>query len=251
VSPTLITFLFEVANFLVLAAVLGWLFFKPVRQALADRRATLEADTKQAAQKLAEAEQMRQQIDATRASLQAELNELRKRELEVARQQADQILSDARTAAQLQREESHRQAAQMTATQRDKLAEASASAAAETVGRLLEQIGGPDLQSALIESACRQLDSFSRGAIAPVTVESNQPLSPQQLAAIQRALGPAAESTNFKTVDGLGAGIRISTSKGLIDASASGLVQFARHSLVNEMKRRANNHSPLQGVNDA
>ena len=40
-SPTLTTFLFEAANFLVLAAVLGWLFFKPVRQALADHRAGL------------------------------------------------------------------------------------------------------------------------------------------------------------------------------------------------------------------
>jgi F-type H+-transporting ATPase subunit beta len=42
---------------------------------------------------------------------------------------------------------------------------------------------------------------------------------------------------------------RISTGKGLIDASVSGLTQFARHSLVKEMTRRANNHNPLQRTN--
>ena len=164
-SPTLTTFLFEAANFLVLAAVLGWLFFKPVRQALADRRAKFEADSVQAAEKLAEAEKAQQEIDATRANLQAELNELRTRELEAARRQADQILADARTAAEREREMSHRQAARMSDTQRDTLAEVSAAAAAETVGRLLEQIGGPDLQSALIESACQQLGSLPPDAL--------------------------------------------------------------------------------------
>ncbi|NJN47909.1 MAG: hypothetical protein HC808_17125, partial [Candidatus Competibacteraceae bacterium] len=47
------TFLFEAANFLVLAGVLGWLFFKPVRQALIDRQVKFEADAVQAAEKLA------------------------------------------------------------------------------------------------------------------------------------------------------------------------------------------------------
>ena len=38
-NETLATFLFEVANFLVLAVVLAWLFFNPVRKVLADRQA--------------------------------------------------------------------------------------------------------------------------------------------------------------------------------------------------------------------
>jgi F0F1-type ATP synthase membrane subunit b/b' len=247
----LTTFLFEAANFLVLAAVLGWLFFKPVRKALADRRAKFEADTLQAADKLAEAAKTQQDIDVIRANLQAELNELRTRELEAARRRAEQILADARTAAEREREMSRRQAARMSDKQRDTLAEVSATAAAETVGRLLEQIRGPELQSALIESACKQLGSLPPDALRPVKIETGQPLSPEQLAALNSALGPAAAAADFRTVDGLGAGVRISTGSGLIDASVSGLAQFARQSLVKEMKRRANNDNPLQSVNDA
>lgn len=250
-SPTLTTFLFEAANFLVLAAMLGWLFFQPVRQALADRRAKFEADAVQAAQKLAEADKTQQAIDATRTNLQAELNALRTHELEAARQQATHILADARTAAERERETSRRQAARMSDTQRDSLAEVAATVVAKTVGRLLEQIGGPDLQAALVESACQQLGALPQDALVPVKIESSQPLSPQQRTALENALGPAADSADFRTVDGLEAGVRISTGKGLIDASVSGLAQFARHSLVKEMTRRANNHNPLQSANDA
>ncbi len=179
--PALTTFLFEAANFLVLAAVLGWLFFKPVRKVLAERRAQFEAESDQAARKLAEAEKTQLEIESDRANLQAELNDLRKRELETARAQAEQILADARAAAERNIEMSRRQAAQMSDAKQQALAEASATAAAETVGHLLQQIGGPDLQAALISSACQQLHSLPPGEIAPVKVESSQPLTPDQL----------------------------------------------------------------------
>jgi len=251
VSPTLTTFLFEAANFLVLAAILGWLFFKPVRQALLDRRAKLEDEAAQAAQKLAEAEKIQQDIDARRAALQSELNELREQGRDAARKQAEEILSQARAAAEREREASVRLAARMSETQRDTLAEVAAAATAETVGRLLDQINSPDLQAALIASACQQLGSLPHGTITPVKIESAQPLSPQQRADLENALGPAAGQVDFRTADGLGAGVRISTGQGLVDASVSGLVQFARQSLEQEMSRRANNHNPLQSVNDA
>ena len=42
-SPTLSTFLFELTNFLLLAGLLGWLLFKPVRNALQERQASENA----------------------------------------------------------------------------------------------------------------------------------------------------------------------------------------------------------------
>lgn len=250
-SPTLTTFLFESANFLVLAFVLGWLFFKPVRQALVDRRAAFEAESEEAANKLTVANRRQQEIEAAHANLQSELDELRSQELEAAKQQAEQILSAARTAAEREREMSRRQAARMSDTQRDRLAEVVASATAETVGRFIDQIGGPELQSALIASACEQLGTLPLDGIAPVTIESGQPLATEQKVRINNALGPAASGADFRTTNGLGAGIRIATRKGLIDASVSGLTQFARQSLVAEMNRRANNHDFLPGTDDA
>lgn len=249
-SPTFITFLFEAANFVVLALVLGWLFFKPVRQALDDRRARFEADSVRASEKLAAAEKTLQEIEATRDNLQAELNELRTRELDAARQQADQILCDVRAVAERECQMSRREAARMSETQRDTLATVAAHAAADTVGQLFEQIGGPELQSALIESAAQQIRSLPQGTLAPVKVESAQPLSSAQLEVLTNALGSAAEDTDFRTIEGLGAGVRIATRKGLIDATVSGLTRFARQSLVTEINRLAKNHNPLQGPSD-
>lgn len=247
-SPTLTTFLFEAANFLVLAAVLGWLFFKPVRQAMGDYRAKFESQAEQAAEKLAAAERTQSEIDATRASLQTELSELRARELEATRQQAAQILADARTSAARELEMSRRQAARLSDSQRDSLAAVAATAAAETVRRLLEQIGGGELQTALIDSACQQLRAWPHDAIGPVKVESAQSLSATELAALKDALGVAAVGADFRISEGLGAGVRIATQKGLIDATVSGLTQFARQSLVAEMNRQVNNHNRLPSV---
>ncbi|MEX2187016.1 MAG: F0F1 ATP synthase subunit delta [Pirellulales bacterium] len=249
-SPTLTTFLFEAANFLVLAAALGWLFFKPVRQALHDRSAKLAAEAQEAAGTLTKAEATQREIDATRAHLQEELNELRSRELEAARGQAAQLVADARRAAERELESARHQAAQMSEMQRDTLSNVAAAAAAETVGKLLQQLAGRDLQSALIESACEQLRALPPDAIAPVKVESAQPLTADQRSAVENALGHAAAGADFRTVDDLMGGVRISTGKGLIDASISGLVQFARQSLVYEMNHRANNHNPLQIAKD-
>jgi F0F1-type ATP synthase membrane subunit b/b' len=77
VSPTLTTFLFEAANFLVLVALLSWLFFKPVRQALADHRARLEGLSQEATQQLAAVEQTRAEVAAQRQTLRDELTQLR------------------------------------------------------------------------------------------------------------------------------------------------------------------------------
>jgi F-type H+-transporting ATPase subunit b len=251
VSPTLTTFLFEAANFLVLAGVLGWLFFKPVRQALAERREKLETEAREAARKLADAEKIRQEIDAARAGLEKELNDLRSRELDAARRHADQVLAEARGAAERELETARRQAARMSDAQRNTLAQVATAATAEVVGRLLEQIGGPDLHSALIRSACEQLRSLPREGLAPVKIESESPLSQEERAAVEGALGGAAQGADFRTAGELGAGVRISTGRGLIDASVNGLTRFAGQSLLKEMSRGTNNDILLQINRDA
>ena len=55
-SASWVTFVFEAANFLVLAALLGRLFFRPVRDALERRRAELEGEREAARRVREEAE---------------------------------------------------------------------------------------------------------------------------------------------------------------------------------------------------
>ncbi len=251
-SPTVTTFLFEAANFLVLAAALGWLFFKPVRQAIRDYHEKFEADNRQAAEKLAEAETMRQQIQQAHLDLQAELNERREVEVAAIQRQCDELLDAARAEAVKQREQSRLLASRIADSQRDTLADVVAGAAADAVGKLLQHIDGPDLQEALVGAACQQLASLTPHRLAPVKVESSTPLSPEQTAALKTALGPDGETAEFHIVDGIGSGVRISTASGLIDTSTGGLAYFARQSLSKEMQQRANHHDqhPMQSVND-
>ena len=252
VSPTLTTFLFEAANFLVLAAALGWLFFKPVRQALADRREKFEADNRQAAEKLAEAEKTQQEIDATRANLQSELNELRTRELEAARRQAEQILAEARVGRSTGTRDEPSPGGARCRTRSGIPWPRSRPPPPRRPWAIAEADRWP---RSAVRSDCSRLASnlahCRQQGLSPVRSSRHEPLSPDQLASLKDALGPAADAADFRTVDGLGDGVRISTGKGLIDASVNGLVQFASQSLVKEMSRRANNHNPLQSINDA
>ncbi len=248
-TSALTTFLFEVANFLVLACALGWLFFKPVRAALVERKVKFESDNLQAATKLAEAEKIQQEASMASGKLQNEMRELRQREVEAARSQAEQIVAEARAAAEKERELSRRQAAQLSDTQGDRLAEVCALASAESVGRLLTQIGGPNLHSALVAAACEQIRTLAPTELARVKVETTQSLTSEQIESLKSALGAAADTVDFRSVEGLGDGIRISTDKGLVDASVQGLVRFTRQSLVKEMNLRANNHSQIERSN--
>ena len=248
-SPTLTTFLFEAVNFLVLAGVLGWLFFNPVRRALEQRRQKLEDDAQQAQQQLADAQAAQQRVDEMRSGLQQELATLRERELVAARSKAEEIVADARQSAERELELARRQAAQLSDGQRDSLAQASAIAAGDIVEQLLQQLTGVDLQTALVEAACRQLEALPQQNLSPVKVESAEDLSPAQRATLDRAMGPAAGTADYRTVHELGAGVRIATAQGLIDATVSGLSHYARRALLRELNHRGNNHNPLQMAN--
>lgn len=235
-SPTLTTFLFEAANFLLLAAVLGWLFFKPTRQALADQQAKFAAEEKLAADKLADARRAEKEIADARSRLQSELGELRSRELETARKQAEQVMADARTKAERLLESSRIEADSLSETQYDRLAKAAALAAAETVGRLLQNIGGPEIHAALFRSACQQLQDLPRDGLEPIKVESAVTLSAEDRTILKEVLGPAAANVDYRVCEDLKVGVRIATGRGLIDASASGLAGYARQALVRHSK---------------
>jgi hypothetical protein len=99
------------------------------------------------------------------------------------------------------------------------------------VQRLLQQLGGPDLERGLAQAACRTLQALEGEALGAVTVESAHSLDQETLTALTTALGDAARTTVFRVTPSLGTGIRIITSHGLVDASATGLAAFAQRTL--------------------
>ena len=235
-NDSLWTFAFEIANFVALAAVLAWLFFKPVRKALADQQAKASTLEEDAAQKLADAESLQQDIKSQRDALAGELEAMRIESRQVAKQEAEQIPAESRAHAERERAALNRDALHIERAQMAKIAEAVACATHSTMKRFLQQMDGPELEQTLIKAACRELQAFSSSSLAPVTIESAAPLDDDVRRLINASLGAAAQSTDFRVVPDLQGGLRISTAHGLIEASVTGLVNFAKQSLSAEME---------------
>lgn len=235
-NESLWTFVFEIANFVALAAALAWLFFKPVRAAIADEQARARRLEEDAARKLAHAEQVRKEIEAQRHALSRELEKSRTEAHENAKHEAQQTLAEARQRIERDRAALKREALNIKRAQMARIAAAVARATYGTMGRFLRQLEGPELEQTLIESACRELRGLSNGSLAPVTVESAAPLNDDARRRIDSSLGDAAATADFRVVPELQGGVRIATAHGLIDASLAGLANFAEQLLSAELE---------------
>jgi F0F1-type ATP synthase membrane subunit b/b' len=238
VSPAWTTFLFEAVNFVILTAGLGWLLFRPLRHVLADRRAALAQEMEGVAAKRAKVEQLQETLQQRSTALDAELDHLRQSALAAAQQEAEHIRAAARADAERERQAAHQRLAYLEEAQMERLAAAVATAAGAAVLRLLQQLGGPDLERGLLQAACRTLQALEGEALGTVTVESAQPLDQETTTALTTVLGDAARTTVFRVTPSLGTGIRISTSHGLVDASATGLAAFAQRTLTTYLDKQ-------------
>ncbi len=218
--------------------MLGWLFFKPVRQALADRRSQLDAAARAAEEQLAAAEQSRVELDLQRQALRDELAQSRKDAVEAARQEAATLIAQAREQATRLKQSAEQHVTHLDDTQMATLAQAVAATAGTLVGQLLMQLNGTDLHAGLLRAACDQVRVLPLDS-NPVIVESSQALSDYDRAQLDAALGPAAASATYRVTSGLGAGVRITTSCGLVDTSIAGLAGFGQRALAAELEDRA------------
>jgi F-type H+-transporting ATPase subunit b len=236
VSPTWATLLFEAANFVVLAAFLGWLFFRPVRDALEQRREGLEAADREAAEKLERAQRALSDAEARRGEVESDLASLRKRVHDDAEKERLRLLDSAREQARRERDALESELASLRRGQAKRVANDAAAAAREIVVRLLERIEGPDLEQALAEAATRELAELaSSGSLRPLLVESSRALSPDTRDAIGRAAGLPGSELDVRVVPDLGAGLRILTARGVVDASAAGLAAHAERVLAGRL----------------
>jgi F0F1-type ATP synthase membrane subunit b/b' len=232
VSPSVATFLFEVANFVALAALLGWIFFRPVQASIERRRASLEGARREVEQMREAAKRELADVDARRRAVEASLEPLR----EEARREAERRATTIVEAAQSQAaEERARLDADLAARRREHartLTRDAAAAARTLVVRLLAQIEGPDLDAALARAACRRLTALAgTNGAGVVEVETARPLDAETLNLLREAAGPGA-TVKDRVIPELGAGVRVISGAGLIDASVAGLAAWAEQELV-------------------
>jgi F0F1-type ATP synthase membrane subunit b/b' len=243
VSASWVTFLFEAANFLLLAAVLGWLFFRPVRDALERRRSELESEQQAAANAHAEAENVLQHARERRSELEGSLEELRERVRREAETEAERLVEVARVQTQRERETLKGELVSQRRAQARSLVRDAAFAAREIVVRLLDEIEGPNLEDALQRTACRDLEKLrSSGSLAPVVIESTWPLDDAVVATLAEAAGIGPADAARRVDPDLVAGLRVLTARGLVDASAKGLATQAERFLVDKLDRENSDH---------
>jgi F-type H+-transporting ATPase subunit b len=231
VSPRLATFLFELVNFLLLAAALGWLLFRPVRGMLQKRQAAEKQHAEEVAARRAEADRLRADWQQRHAALERELSDARAARMSAADQEAAAIVARAREAAERERDRTAAMLSHVERAQLEAIAQAVAEAARDAVARLLTAIDAPDLESSLVAAACRRLQALEGASVGDVIVESAAALAEPDRAAIAAALGTRAASTAFRVVPSLGAGVRVTTARGLVDASAAGVAAEAERRL--------------------
>jgi F-type H+-transporting ATPase subunit b len=231
VSPTLATFLIELVNFLLLAGLLGWLLFKPVRAMLLARKAAEQKQAADLAARQAEIDQAQTESRARTAAFEREMNDARATRLAAAEREAATILARARESAEREQQRATQALAHVEQAELEKLAAAVAAASREAITRLLAAIDAPDLEVGLVRAACRQLQNLD-GSLGAVVVESAKPLADHDRDAIAAAFGARATSCVFRVMPDLGAGVRIMTARGLVDASAAGMAA--------EIERRLN-----------
>jgi F-type H+-transporting ATPase subunit b len=230
-SPPVSTFLFELINFLLLAGLLGWVLFKPVRRTLQARQDAERQRRDELASAAGDIERQRAELQHRLTGFEAETARVRQERLAAATQEAEAIHAQAHAAAERERDAARRMLGQLERAQLERLSAAVATTTRESVARLLAALGAPDLDVSLLHAASCRLADLNGAPLGTVLVESAHPLDDAARVVLTRALDGHAYSADFRVDPHLGAGLRILTAKGLIDASALGIAQHAERLL--------------------
>lgn len=229
-SPVLTTFLFEIVNFLFLVLLVGWLLFKPVRAALQAKQDAETRRRKELDARTADIERQRTEIDERLRAFETDIERKRQEHAAAATQEAAAIRAQAREATERERESVTRMLSQLEGAQLAQLSDAVAMVTRDAVARLLTTLDAADLDTSLVHAACRRL-AFDGTSLGAVLVESALPLDEAARAALTAAFDGRAHPVDFRVVPDLGGGLRIVTSKGLIDASVRGIAREAERLL--------------------
>ena len=223
----------QIANFIVLAWLLGALLYKPVLKMLDERRAKIEKgleDARAAETARANAEAERQSVlDAARA----EAQKLRAE----ANQQAEQAAAKIKADAQLEAEKIKADALSGLSAERDKMlselrgqiAALAIAASSKLIGESLDR----QRQEALIADFFAKVPAEVRSGLAGVTGEaevvSAVPLTPDEQTRVKREL--ALTQANFRVDPKLLGGLRVRVGDKVVDGSVAGQLEALHSSL--------------------
>jgi F-type H+-transporting ATPase subunit b len=188
------TLSFQVANFLVLAAVLYRFLFKPVTAMIARRQVEIESARKEAesgkraaeesrAHYEKEVEKLHTERETSLAELRAQAARDRAATLEQARSEAARILESAKGTIAEERGDAAA-----------RLADAAVGLAADLSKRLLQQAAGPSIAEILLQRVCDHLESMPTDRLRALREELARGSANSLEVATAPSLTPEAEA---------------------------------------------------------
>lgn len=241
----LTTFLFELVNFTALVWLLSRLLYKPLREAIAARRAQMaDAEERLSVQR----EELERGLTAC-AARERELSELRaatiRDALEVAERERIRMLDQAREDASAERARAERLIDAERKAAADWLREVAVEHSTDVAGRMLLALAPEAVDEALFEQICSELPGQLRAATpgapeaseGPVQMEvsSAKLLKPEQVerlrGLLQDTLKRSVEVTLHEDPE-LMAGLLLRVNDHVVDASVRGQLSGLRSKVV-------------------
>ncbi|HVT08453.1 MAG TPA: ATP synthase F0 subunit B [Polyangia bacterium] len=205
----LATFVFQLVNFLVLVGVLRYWLYRPVQALIARRQQEVAAPLAAAAADRAQATQLRADVERQRAALAADRDRLLLEASQEAAARREQVLADARRAAEDVLKEGREALVRETAAAESQLRAQAAELAVAIAARLLAGSGAADVTEHLLNDAVQAIEAMdgaahgavagAPGAPARVQVVTAVPVAPVRRDAVvsrlHQALGEAVDVT--------------------------------------------------------
>jgi F-type H+-transporting ATPase subunit b len=227
------TFLLEILNFLILVWLLKRFLYKPVLQAIAQRKAAIEQLLADAQRQRAEAEALRTQYDNRLAEWKRERESAHTRLLEEIDAERGRLMADVQTALQQERDKAAAVEQRRARELARHLEEQALLQGAGFAARFLSRLVGPALEARIIDMVLTDLSSLPdsaqqtlRSALAspetPVRIVSAFPLQEAQRDALGHALEKLAGralACDFTEDAALGAGLRLSIGAWMLRAN--------------------------------
>jgi len=242
------TFLLEIVNFLVLVWILKRFLYKPVLQAIAQRKTLIEKSLADAKARQSEAEVLEKQYHSRLADWDNERDKLRAGVVEELAARRTELLAALDSSLKQERDKARVLEERRLNELRSNAEAAGVAAGVQFIARLLDRIAGPDLEAKLIAMALEDLQSLPadqienlrsacRHASLQVKVSSAFAISAAQRDAIEQGVKKITQdnvTVQFTEENRWRAGVRISIGPWMLHANLADELEFFAHGIAHD-----------------
>ena len=242
------TFLLEIVNFLVLVWILKRFLYKPILQAIEQRKTLIEKNLADAQARQSEAEALEQQFQKRLADWENEKEKLRAGIIEEIAARRAQLLAALDDSLKQERDKARVLEERRLSELRSNAEAAGIASGVQFTARVLNRAAGAELEAKLITLALEDLESLPedqiedlrsacRNADLQIKVTSAFAISAAQRDAIERELRKLTQDSadvQFAEDSRLRAGLRISIGPWVLRANLSDELEFFARGIAHE-----------------